>query len=417
MTPRRIFFAALFFLAALFSYAAGMWTTYKDWKPWQVTTDVQKLWRSWRATGQFLRDGTYQLRQDYAADEIYTAQRPDLAAKGYWVINRFDPVNQRFVTDLIDQSGVTIHSWPIDYSALVPGGNPTEFVHIATALPDGSLMIDFDNGTSMARLDACGKTIWNKDDQVYHHSIEKADDGYWTWADPLWEGGQNQEMVLFDPATGETKETVHLIDDVILKSPENALALSIPEGFVFTRDAKPGEIKDILHPNDVEALTAALAPAFPQFKVGDLLISLRNINLVAVIDRTTYDVLWAQYGPWKDQHDADFQPDGTISIFSNNIDRNRSTIIQVDPKTDQSRDLFYGTEANFNSFIMGKHQRLPNGNWMITSPIEGRVIEVTAKGEMVREWNNILDGRYNAIITYSEFLPEGYLTTLPVCAK
>lgn len=417
MTPRRIFFAALFFLAALFSYAAGMWTTYKDWKPWQVTTDVQKLWRSWRATGQFLRDGTYQLRQDYAADEIYTAQRPDLAAKGYWVINRFDPVNQRFVTDLIDQSGATIHSWPIDYSALVPGGNPTEFVHIATALPDGSLMIDFDNGTSMARLDACGKTIWNKDDQVYHHSIEKADDGYWTWADPLWEGGQNQEMVLFDPATGETKETVHLIDDVILKSPENALALSIPEGFVFTRDAKPGEIKDILHPNDVEALTAALAPAFPQFKVGDLLISLRNINLVAVIDRTTYDVLWAQYGPWKDQHDADFQPDGTISIFSNNIDRNRSTIIQVDPKTDQSRDLFYGTEANFNSFIMGKHQRLPNGNWMITSPIEGRVIEVTAKGEMVREWNNILDGRYNAIITYSEFLPEGYLTTLPVCAK
>lgn len=417
MTPRRIFFAALFFLAALSSYAAGMWTTYKDWKPWQVTTDVQKLWRSWRATGQFLRDGTYQLRQDYAADEIYTAQRPDLAAKGYWVINRFDPVNQRFVTDLIDQSGVTIHSWPIDYSALVPGGNPTEFVHIATALPDGSLMIDFDNGTSMARLDACGKTIWNKDDQVYHHSIEKADDGYWTWADPLWEGGQNQEMVLFDPATGETKETVHLIDDVILKSPENALALSIPEGFVFTRDAKPGEIKDILHPNDVEALTAALAPAFPQFKVGDLLISLRNINLVAVIDRTTYDVLWAQYGPWKDQHDADFQPDGTISIFSNNIDRNRSTIIQVDPKTDQSRDLFYGTEANFNSFIMGKHQRLPNGNWMITSPIEGRVIEVTAKGEMVREWNNILDGRYNAIITYSEFLPEGYLTTLPVCAK
>lgn len=417
MTPRRIFFAALFFLAALSSYAAGMWTTYKDWKPWQVTTDVQKLWRSWRATGQFLRDGTYQLRQDYAADEIYTAQRPDLAAKGYWVINRFDPVNQRFVTDLIDQSGATIHSWPIDYSALVPGGNPTEFVHIATALPDGSLMIDFDNGTSMARLDACGKTIWNKDDQVYHHSIEKADDGYWTWADPLWEGGQNQEMVLFDPATGETKETVHLIDDVILKSPENALALSIPEGFVFTRDAKPGEIKDILHPNDVEALTAALAPAFPQFKAGDLLISLRNINLVAVIDRTTYDVLWAQYGPWKDQHDADFQPDGTISIFSNNIDRNRSTIIQVDPKTDQSRDLFYGTEANFNSFIMGKHQRLPNGNWMITSPIEGRVIEVTAKGEMVREWNNILDGRYNAIITYSEFLPEGYLTTLPVCAK
>ena len=85
--------------------------------------------------------GARQLRQDYASDEAYTAQRPDLAAKGYWVINRFDAVGQRFVTDLIDPSGTTVHSWPIDYSALVPSGNPTEFVHIATALPDGSLMI------------------------------------------------------------------------------------------------------------------------------------------------------------------------------------------------------------------------------------------------------------------------------------
>ena len=48
---------------------------------------------------------------------------------------------------------------------------------------------------------------------------------------------------------------------------------------------------------------------------------------------------------------------------------------------------------------------------------EGRVIEVTAKGEMVREYNNLLDDRYNAIITYAEFLPEGYLTTLPECRK
>lgn len=417
MIARRLFFAALVFLALVGSYAAGMWSTYKNWMPWQVTTDVQKLWRSWRATGQLLRDGTYQIRQDYAADAPHTVMRPDLAAKGYWVINRFDQVRQRFVTDLIDQEGTTIHSWPIDYSALVPGGDPAEFVHIATALPDGSLIVDFDNGTSMARLDACGAAIWNKDDQVYHHSIERADDGYWTWAEPLWEGGQNQEMVLFDPLTGETRETVHLIDDVILKSPANALALTIPEGFVFTRNARAGEIEDIIHPNDVEALTAAMAPAFPQFRAGDLLVSLRNINLVAVIDRRTHGVLWAQYGPWKDQHDADFQPDGTITIFSNNIDRNRSTIIQVDPKTGAARDLFMGTETNFNSYIMGKHQRLPNGNWMITSPIEGRVIEVTAQGEMVREWNNIIDERYNSIITYSEFLPEGYLDSLPHCPE
>lgn len=415
MDARKVSIFAGIFLALLVSFFSGMWTTYKNWAPWQTTESAQKLWRSWRATGQFLRDGTYQHRPDYAADEVYVAQKPQAATKGYWVVNRFVPETQRFATDLIDQDGKVVHTWPIDYSQLVPGGNPAEFVHIATALPDGSLIVNFDDGTSMARLDACGKAIWNKTDMVYHHSIERADDGFWTWAEPLWEGGQNQYMIRFDPMTGETKESISLIDDVIMASRENATALTIPEAFKFTRDAKPNQIPDILHPNDLEALSAAMAPAFPQFKAGDLLISLRNINLLAVIDRHTHAVLWAQYGPWKDQHDADFQPDGTITVFSNNIDRNRSTIVQVDPKTGRSWDHFYGTDVQFNSFIMGKHQHLPNGNWQITSPMEGRVIEATDDGHIVREFNNVLDGTFNNIITYAEFLPDGYLTQIPSC--
>ena len=64
--------------------------------------------------------------------------------------------------------------------------------------------------------------------------------------------------------------------------------------------------------------------------------------------------------------------------------------------------MFWGTEVNFNSFIMGKHQHLPNGNWLIASPMEGRVIEVTAAGKMVREIDNVIDGTYNSIITYAE---------------
>ena len=53
----------------------------------------------------------------------------------------------------------------------------------------------------------------------------------------------------------------------------------------------------------------------------------------------------------------------------------------------------------------------------LTSPIEGRVVEVDRSGKIVMEWNNILDKTYNSIITYAEFLPEGYLTKMPVCQK
>ena len=62
---------AAVFLLAIGAYFAGMWTTYKNWTPWQQVEETRKLWHSWRATGKFLRDGTYQRRQDYAADEPY----------------------------------------------------------------------------------------------------------------------------------------------------------------------------------------------------------------------------------------------------------------------------------------------------------------------------------------------------------
>ena len=417
MTSRIISALAGLFLLLAAVFFIGMWSVHKDWLPWRTTEDARKLWHSWKATGRFLRDGTYPKRQAYAASGFSTVFDAAAVAPGYLVVNRFHPTEQRFITDLIDVQGNILHSWPIDLSVILPGGNPVEFTHITTALPDGTLLVNFDDVTAVARLDACGTPIWTKTDQVYHHSIEQADDGFWTWQDGSWDGGQDQRMVRFDAETGEILESIDLAKDVVAKSAGAATQLTIPEGFSFKVKTDPATDVDILHPNDVEALTAAMAPAFPQFKAGDLLISLRNIDLVAVIDRQSHEILWAQHGPWKDQHDADFQADGTITVFSNNIDRNRSTILQIDPKTNIAKDMFRGTEVNFNSFIMGKHQHLPNGNWLIASPMEGRAIEVTAGGKMVREISNVLDETFNSIITYAEYRPEGYFTTLPVCAK
>ena len=56
---------------------------------------------------------------------------------------------------------------------------------------------------------------------------------------------------------------------------------------------------------DVEELGPELADAFPQFAVGDLLVSMRSLNLIAVLDGSTHDVKWWQIGPWHRQHDPD----------------------------------------------------------------------------------------------------------------
>ena len=66
---------------------------------------------------------------------------------------------------------------------------------------------------------------------------------------------------------------------------------------------------------------------------------------------------------------------------------------------------------------MGQHQRLPGGNWIITSPTQGRVIEVTDGGDIVREWGNFLDENYNATVTYAEWVPLDFFNQMPSCNR
>lgn len=417
MNARKVSILAGLFLLTISTFLVGMWTTDKEWWAWRTTSEARELWRSFRATGQLMRERTYFHRQATWPDATYTVTDPGAVAEGYLVISRLDTVTKRPLAELRDAAGEVLHTWPIDYSRLVAGGAADEFPHAATVLPDGSLMVNFDDGRALARIDACGDPLWVKDDMVYHHVISAGADGYWVWADPAWDGGHNQFLVRFDPETGQTREAISVLDDILSAAPGAGMALSITDGYEIVREADPDVTGDILHPNDIEELSIAMASAFPQFHPGDLMISLRNINLVAVIDRRTHTILWAQYGPWRGQHDPDFQPDGTITVFSNNTDRDRSTIISIDPKTNESHDMFLGTDLAFNSYIMGKHQHLSNGNWLIASPTEGRVLEITAAGKTVREINNILNEGYNGIIGSAEFLPEGYLKALPACQK
>lgn len=417
MKARLVPLVALVFLVGLGSYLAGMWTTHKAWWPWQKLDEIRAAWKSYRRTGLFLPEDSYALRRPDAADGRHVIHDPQRAARGFWAVNRLDAQTGMHVFELWNDAGELVSTFPIDHSRVLDGGRPDEFAHIATLLPDGSVLVVWDDAPGMARLDPCGNPIWTRTDRIYHHSIERGVDGYWTWGSAIWNGGEDQKMIRFDPQTGDILEELDLIDDVILKSPENALALKVPEGFAFDRTTRYGDRADIFHPNDLEELLPEMAAAFPMFEAGDLLISNRNIDQVAVIGRRDGRVKWSAYGPWHRQHDPDFLPDGTIGVFSNNTDRFRSSIIVVDPATGKARDRFHGTGVRFDSFIMGKHQVLPNGNWLIVSSMQGRVIELAPDGTIVREYNNLIDDRYNAIVPYAEFLPVGTMADVAVCGQ
>ena len=86
--------------------------------------------------------------------------------------------------------------------------------------------------------------------------------------------------------------------------------------------------EDPFHANDVEALKLSMAEAFEGagFVAGDLLISLRELNLVGVIDPRTQVFRWFRHGPWFKQHDPDFQADGTITVDDNRIGLGASSV-------------------------------------------------------------------------------------------
>ncbi|MGV6850103.1 MAG: arylsulfotransferase family protein [Marinibacterium sp.] len=410
-------------LVGIGSFTVGMWATHKTWAPYTALLMVRDNFRSYRATGMFLQPGVWARRTRGVPPDRYTVELPDEVTPGYLIVNRVQLPEFIYVADLIDENGDVLHTWPIDHGRLFGDASvhkEHEFVHVTKPLPDGTILANFDDSFGLARVDACGDPVWarNVDDMVYHHSIRPDNkEGFWTWEAQYFDGGHDHRMVRFDENTGEILESIDLVSDVMSIRPENELALVLPEGFKIRRDLRKDDLRDILHPNDVTPLPAEYADAYPMFDEGDLLVSLRNINFVAVIDRETHDILWYRHGPWDRQHDPDWHANGKITVYSNNTHRFRSTIVEIDPVTGESHDRFRGTELDFDSYIMGQHQQLPSGNWLIASPTEGRVIEVTSDGRMVRNLNNWLDDRHNATVTYAEWVPKDYFTTLPSCDR
>jgi hypothetical protein len=320
-----------------------------------------------------------------------------------WLAGMFD---EDMSARLIEADGTLIHSWPIRYTEIWPevgalnDGTPVTdwnvFVHGGLALPDGSIVFTFDTGQSLVKMDACGDVVW-KSKRMFHHSVDRAEDGtYWLpLADhvaQVAEGGETLQQIWFPKVVRDAEQY----------------------GVYFIQQPQRTDG----HANDVEVLSEALAPAFPLFEAGDVLYSLRDINLVLVFDPVSKRIKWYQHGPWLRQHDPDFMADGRISIFDNRTTYDASRIVAIDPVTRATETLYEGTpEHPFYSAIRGKHQHQPNGNILITEAQAGRVFEVTPAGEIVWEYINRYDEDRVLVVANAIRYPPDYFdfATWPDC--
>lgn len=301
---------------------------------------------------------------------------------------------------MVDMQGRLVHEWNLPFDAIWP--NPTHikslvpskriYVHQAYLYPNGDVLAvyyatgDTPYGYGLAKIDKDSHLIWKVDKHI-HHDVSVSADG------TIYALSQD---VRFDPIPG--LRHIHypaLVDGIEIIAPDGVIKQTIPilEAFAGTpyeqylyNDILLDWKGDLTHANSVMALDPDRAGAFPQFKVGQILVSVRNQHALAVIDPHTQKVVWATKGPWRRQHKASFLANGHILLFDNmgfhNGQHHYSRILEVNPR-DISVSWHYTPDDYFYSKSRGSVQRLPNGNTMITESGSSRILEVTPDKQTV----------------------------------
>ncbi len=336
------------------------------------------------------------------------------APRGYRLVyGTFDFEDGLHGAVLLDPDGQLANRWVVSQegTAWAERQDDNVYPHGVEILPDGSLIAAFDGGSSAVRYGYCGEEIW-RTQGTFHHSLSLGDDGtVWAWGNPFGQTTQTEYMVELSVDDGTVQRHI-LLDHVW---PENPGI----DPFAIRQDDKAQAslwMFDRFHVNDVEPLPARWADAYPGFEAGDLLISLRSVNLVAVVDPDDLAVKWWRQGLTRRQHDPDWNERGTITIFDNNMHRDYSRIQEIDPVSYASRVVVPGEPYSFYTWHRGKHDAVPGGGYLVATTEQGRLFEVNADGEVVFDFINRY-GEEGGFLAVSEgrFLPVDFFEELPQC--
>ena len=172
-------------------------------------------------------------------------------------------------------------------------------------------------------MDRCGDVIWTLDRRT-HHVVTPAEDGsFWVLgkrdAREVSEDLALPDMLSSDDEFSSEYEDLLLhvsADGTVLREISFLQALIDHGGWYLLYDRPK---VSPTHVNDIELVTPALARRISGVEPGDLLLSARHLDALAIVSRRNGGILWLQVGPWIQQHDPDIMPNGTISVFNNNL--------------------------------------------------------------------------------------------------
>ena len=411
---------------AFLSFLLGSGTSYLNLPPGNAFNDA---WRA--AEALYVQQSSFQTPYD---SNLWQPVSHDFAGVGRHAPAATDSGYTLFTAGnlqaarLIDMDGNIAHEWQLPYSTVWPEAahlsqQPAdEFIawRKATAFPNGDLLTLYIAegitpwGMGMVKVDKDSNLLWKSPIKA-HHDFDVGPDGRIYVL---------THEIRNDGIPGLPRIETPFLDDrvVVLDADGNVLKeIGILEAFIgspwqdFLRSVPRSPIGDYLHVNAIELVTPEIAAAHPYATPGDVLLSMRQPNALALLNTDTGKVTWARRGPWIGQHDPDFLPNGNLLVFDN---RGRmeeggiSRVLEFDPLTLEIVWQYHGDADHlFQSGLRSAQQRLPNGNTLITESDRARLLEVSPAGEVVWEYVNPErggpDNRYTPVLTWGQrYLPR-----------
>jgi hypothetical protein len=328
---------------------------------------------------------------------------------------------------IIDRKGAIKHIWDIgpkliwDDMEYVEGFSRASNIYAVGALPfqNGDLLVTYQGrntypyGVGLAKFDKDSNLLWKKENFSHHWmSVDKDGFIYVPVFSPQptpiqlgqsmlnigCNGGTIQEDVIaiLDPDGNEVDRISvlqSLIDSDYLGIVFQAIHSDHPLPLLYNEC-------DPIHLNDVQVISAEDAATSPHLSAGDLLVSLRSTNTIAVIDRHTKLVTWASVGRTVLQHSPRYTGDNSILVFDNlgaAKKRGGSRVVRIDMTTDAVETIYpnasSGEDIDFLSATAGQIDlNTDRRRALVSLTRQGRTVEVDlASGQILWELLNIHD--------------------------
>ena len=250
------------------------------------------------------------------------------------------------------------------------------------------------NSYGIKKFDHEGHVLW-ENNRDFHHDIAFLEDGtILTFEQRMREVEHYflpqiktpfiDEYLVFLDKEGKVTHEISIIDAFVDSEFKYALM-----GLTYEQagDLQDG---DLFHPNTITPVPKHVAEAYDKVTKNSVMLSFRNIDMIAFLDLPSGKITWALYGPWKGQHGTKFTKDGHVIMLDNQGSTGPgrcSRILEVDLHDMSIVWKYAGNrEKPFCTQFNGMFELLPNGNILVTETSAGRIFEVNRDKEIVWEY-------------------------------